>query len=87
MHSGLRDAIIIADPDYLLEALPFGNVVKFTKKARLSIDLGDILATARTLQAESGKPVLILLHQKLDHLSHRSTVMTPEQVRYLLDQS
>ena len=78
--ANLQDAIIIADPDYLLEAMPyyirnptylmrerrFGHVVRFTGKARLSIDLDAILATARTLRTESGKPILILLRLRLD---------------------
>jgi MFS family permease len=79
-HPDLQRAIIIGDPDYLVETLPyyianrtyflheqrFGNVVKFTMHARLVLNLEDILATARTLRAESGQPVLILLAQKLD---------------------
>ena len=106
-RSDLRNAIIIAEPDFLLEALPyyiqnptylmregrFGNVVKFTRKARLSIDLDDILATARALRAESGKPVLILLNERLDpsqparifHESYAWTLLTtPEQVHNFL---
>jgi hypothetical protein len=79
-HPDLRQAIIIGDPDFLVEALPyyipnrtyllreqrFGNVVRFTKNARLSLSLEDILTTARTLRAETGQPVLIMLTQKLD---------------------
>jgi hypothetical protein len=102
-RSNLQDAIIIADPDFLLETLPyyihnrtylirerrFGNVVHFTTKAWPSIDLDDILATARTLRAESGKPILILLHQQLDSSQPQTyneggywkLLTTPEQVR------
>jgi hypothetical protein len=105
-RSDLQDAIIIAEPDFLLEALPyyihnrtyftreqrFGNVVKFTSKARLSIDLEDILATARTLRAASGKPILILLSEKLDPSQPQiyyegynwKLSSTPEQVRDFL---
>jgi hypothetical protein len=106
-RSDLQDAIIIADPDYLLEALPyyirnrtylmreqrFGNVVKFTRNARLALDLDDILATARTLRSQTGKPVLILLHKSLDpsppaqiyHEGYNWTLLTtPEQVRGFL---
>jgi hypothetical protein len=101
-RSDLQDAIIIADPDYLLEALPyyipnatyliregrFGHWVKFAKNARLSIDLDDILAAAKTLRMESGKPILILLRQKLDlsksqiyHEGYNWTLLTtPDQV-------
>src|SRR5262249_9273841 len=105
-RSDLQDAIIIADPDSLLEALPyyihnhtylmrerrFGNVIKFTMKARLSIDLDDILATGKTLRAENGKPILILLHQTLDESQPRtfyevynwSLLTTPKQIRNFL---
>ena len=105
-RADLKDAIVIADPDFLLEPLPyylpnrtylmreerFGKVVRFTKNARLSLSLDDILATAERLRAESGKPILILLAQRLD--ADRPTQLhkegynwqlhtTPEQVRTL----
>jgi hypothetical protein len=103
----LRDAIIIAHPDTLLEAVPyyihnrtyltseqrFGNVVKFTRNARLALDLEDILTTAKALQAETGKPILILLHEKLDPLQPQTYLSgygywtlstTPDQVRRFL---
>lgn len=102
-HPNLREAIIIGDPDFLLEALPyyipnrtyflheqrFGNVVRFTKHARMSINLDDILTAARTLHVESGQPVLILLTPKLDLSEPAQTYedgyywrlqLTPEQV-------
>jgi hypothetical protein len=76
----LRDAIIIADPDSLLEALPyyidnplylmheqrFGNVRTFTNKVLLSVNLDDILNVAKKLNQERGKPVVILLAHTLD---------------------
>jgi hypothetical protein len=100
----LRDAVIIADPDYMLEPLPyyianqtylmreqrFGNVVKFTRHARLRLDLDDILADARRLHRDTGKPIVILLKQKIDpsqpSRAYREglnweLVTTPAQVR------
>jgi hypothetical protein len=79
----LRDAILIADPDFLLEPMPyyvsnptylmreqrFGNVVAWTGSARLRLTLDDVLATAQRLQMETNKPVLILLAHSLDPLS------------------
>lgn len=76
----LKNAIIIADPDYVLEALPyyidnptylvreqrFGNVTTFTKNALLSIDLDYILNVAKKLNQERGEPVIILMAQTLD---------------------
>jgi hypothetical protein len=76
----LQDAIIVAEPDYLVESLPyyisnptylmreqrFGNVVVWTQKARLSLSLDDVLANARSLHAASNKPVVILLAHAVD---------------------
>jgi hypothetical protein len=78
--SELQDAIVIADPDYLLEPLSyyvpnrtyfmrerrFGNIVVFTRKAILRLSLYDILTDARNLRTEFGKPVIILLKHRLD---------------------
>jgi len=79
----LRQAIVIADPDYEVESLPyylpnrlylmrehrFGAVVRFTKHAQLDLTLGDVLDNARWLRAQSGSPVVILLQQRLDGLA------------------
>jgi hypothetical protein len=76
----LEHATVIADPDYLLEALPyyidnptylireqrFGNVVAFTTKSLLNVELDDVLENARKLAQERGEPVVILLAQPLD---------------------
>ena len=79
-HPDLAGAAVMADPDYFVEAVPFylgndtylireqrfGRVVKFTKAAQLRVTLGDVLATARRIAAETGQPVLILLAERLD---------------------
>lgn len=76
----LRNATIMADPDYLVEALPyylpnatylprerrFGRYVHFTREARLSLHLSDLLEEARELRRLTGEPVVILLHERLD---------------------
>jgi hypothetical protein len=76
----LRNATIIADPDFLVEALPyympnpaylvrerrFGNVVRFTRRARLSLALSDLLQAAQRLQADTRRPVVVLLATPLD---------------------
>jgi hypothetical protein len=92
----LRDAIVIADPDYLVESLPyyipnktylmreerFGNVVKFTRNARLDLGLGDILQTARKLREDQHVPVIILLSQRLDAIA--APVVVPESYNWHL---
>jgi hypothetical protein len=76
----LGHAIIIADPDYLIEPLPyylknltyltreerFGNVVAFTKNARLEIGLTDMLSKARNLADTYRVPIIIILSTPLD---------------------
>ncbi len=103
----LREATILADPDYLVEALPyylpnrtylpreqrFGNVVHFTRNARLALFLQDILEDARHLRRMTGQPVVILLHERLDPSGPVRVIpesynwqlwTSPEQVRAFL---
>ena len=82
-HPEFARSWIIADPDYLIEPIPYylsnpvwrlreqqpGSVVIFTRHARLSLTLDEILATARELRARSGKPVLILMTTRLDQVA------------------
>lgn len=77
---GLDRAVVIANPDVLLEPLPYyashpqwlvrerkwGHVVAFTKRAAAALTLDDILATARDLQARTGRPVVIVTQVPLD---------------------
>jgi hypothetical protein len=76
----LRQATVLADPDFMLEPLPYympnptyllreqryGRYAVFKRQARLRLDLCDILADARAIRAASGQPVVILLQQRLD---------------------
>jgi hypothetical protein len=78
----LRDATIIADPELLLESLPyyvsnptylmreqrFGRFVS-PDKATFRLTLDDVLANARRLRTETNKPVLVLLPYPLDPLA------------------
>jgi hypothetical protein len=105
---GLHTAIIMADPDYLVETLPyyasnptyilrehrFGNIVHFTHNATLNLSLDDILATARQLRADTGRPVIILLQDRLNPSAPPQVKLegydwqlstTPGQVRRFLD--
>ena len=70
----LKDAILLGDPDYMLEPMHYylpnrtyfvreqryGEYVRFTRKARFDLTLGDILDEARAIRASSGRPVAIL---------------------------
>lgn len=82
-HPELRDAVIMGDPDYLIEPLPyyldnptylvreqrFGPVVRFTKAAILDLSLGDLLAAGQRLRGRTGRPVVILLEADLSRLA------------------
>jgi hypothetical protein len=69
-----RDAIIVPEPDYLAEPLPyyvsnrlyfpregrFGTTVSWTTAASSSMSLGQLRSVARELEAQHHQPVLIL---------------------------
>jgi hypothetical protein len=103
-HPELHDAVVIADPDYLIEPLPyyisnptylmhehrFGDIVHFTRSATLDLTLGDILDTATHLHATTGRPVVILLQDRLQPSAPAQSISeaydwhlttTPEEVR------
>jgi hypothetical protein len=68
-------AILVGEPDYLLEPLPyyadnpiylvrerrFGRTVRFTANAALDLSLGELLCGAWQAQREAGRPVLIVI--------------------------
>ncbi len=70
-----RDAIIVPEPDYFQESLPyyaqnkiyfprehhFGTTVSFTTEANARLSLGKLLSIARDIKTRYGKPVLIVL--------------------------
>lgn len=70
-----QDAIIVPEPDYLLESLPyytsnqmyfpreqrFGTTVSWTTKPNASLSLGELLLTARDLKLQLDQPVLIVI--------------------------
>ncbi len=103
----LRDAIVIANPDVLLEPLSyyapnpvylvrerrFARVVAFTRAAERDVSLGEMLAAARALHARTGRPVVVVLSERLDPAAPAHTTSqgylggfstTPDQVRAFL---
>jgi hypothetical protein len=78
----LKDAILVGDPDYMLEPMHYylpnptyfirerryGETVRFTRKARLDLTLGDILDEARAIRASTGRPVAIVLGWRLGEM-------------------
>ncbi len=76
----LRDAIVIASPDYLAEPIGyyapnpvyfvrehrFGRVAAFTRAARTDVTLDDILGASQMLRAKTGRPVVIALRDAIE---------------------
>ena len=71
-----RSAIVMADPDTMLEAIPyyadnplyflreqrFGKVMVLSSKARKLLTLDDVLADADRLHRQTGRPIIYLSH-------------------------
>lgn len=71
----LRDAIVIGDPDYMLEALPYyvpnptyfarerryGRYFIMSRRAMRAMTPSALLATAFSLRQQSGRPVVIVM--------------------------
>src|SRR5207249_12310937 len=74
-HPAYRDAIIVGEPDYLMESLPYylsnrwysveeGAFVRWThfvRGRRDSLSLGTLLDSAETVARDTGAPVLLAL--------------------------
>jgi hypothetical protein len=74
-HPVYKDAVILGEPDYILESLPyyapnrifipregvFRKTVMFTRANREKLSLGELLETARQVQKAEKKTVLIAL--------------------------
>lgn len=78
-NEALKDAIIIGEPDYYMEALPyylpndiyipreerFGRRVQFTTASRQRFSLAELLQTGIRLKKQTGRAVLIALGHEL----------------------
>ena len=87
----LRQATVLSDLDYNVEALAyysdnptylvredrFGKTPIFTARAKLDIDLRELLRTARMLRDQTGKAVVMLVTAELDETG-RETVTTTD---------
>jgi len=80
----------LPNPTFLMREHRFGNIVHFTTKATLKLSLDDILNCAHQLRAQTGRPVIILLLDRLDPSAPAQVIpeaydwelsTTPEQVR------
>lgn len=75
----LRHAIVMADPDVMLETLPyyadnplyfmrqqrFGKVAQLSRNARRLLTLDDVLADADRLHRTTGRPIVFMSHLSL----------------------
>ena len=76
----LRDAVLMSEPNFLIEALPayasnmiymfrdrrFEPFTSFNRGASPDVDLQNILDRAQELQSETGVPVLVAIQKPLD---------------------
>lgn len=76
----LHDAILIGEPDYMLEAIPyyvdnpvyivreqrFGRTIRFTSDNVSTLTLADLLQAALRIKAEHRRPVLLVIGHELD---------------------
>jgi hypothetical protein len=79
-----------SNPTYILREHRFGNIVHFTRNATLNLSLDDILSQARQLRDSTGRPIIILLADRLNPSAPPQVRLeaydwnlstTPEQVR------
>jgi len=75
----LAEAVIVGEPDYMAEALPyyvhnrtflvrehrFGNVVRFSRSGQLDTNLGETLQVSRELLQTTKSPVIVVLSHRL----------------------
>lgn len=76
----LRNAVVIGDPDTMLEALPyytdnpiylvregrFARTPTFSYAAQTTMTVGQLLSAARALNAGTGRPVVIVMAERLE---------------------
>ena len=74
-HAEHQGAILIAEPDFYIESMPyyaqnpiyivreqrFGDIVRFTRRSKLHLSLGELLREALRVHAEQKREVLIAL--------------------------
>jgi len=87
----LMNAIIIADPDYFMETLPyyapnqiyfpresrFGTTVSWTTNSAVSLSMRDLLNVAREIKSSTKQPVLLVLgHLHIDPNTDGSIVFS-----------
>lgn len=85
----LRDAVVIAQPDHLVEPLAYyrlanpiwivrerrwGRTVRYTRDLRRDLSLDDLLAEARWLRARTGRRVVIAIGEPLDPAAPRRVI-------------
>jgi hypothetical protein len=57
---------LLSNPTFLIRENRFGRIPVFTKTGQLDLSLAQILATARKLQADTQRPVVILMQQSIN---------------------
>ena len=91
-----KDAVLIGEPDYILEAVPyyadnpiyigrekrFGNRVRLLRSVQLKLSLGELLCTAWSIQQNKGRPVLVVLGHRFSGFDHIDSGAPPYSAHY-----
>lgn len=92
-----KNAILIGEPDYILEAVPyyaanpiyiaresrFGDTVRYVRNVQLNLSMGELLCTAWRIQKEKNKPILIILGHRLLGINPLDWNASPHSVSYI----
>ena len=90
-QENLTEAVLVGNPDIMLEPLAyyasnpiyllreqrFGNVVRFTRHARRDLTLNDIQVDATRLAQTTGRPVVIVLRDRIEENAAGMTSPAP----------
>jgi hypothetical protein len=82
-RADLANAIVVSEPDFMVEALPyyapnrtyfvrqqgFGRFVRFSRSGKLDTNLGEILSVSRQLQQETRLPIVIVMSDRLKDIT------------------
>jgi MFS family permease len=97
----LSGAIVMADPDTMLEALPyyvdnplwllrqqrFGKVTRLSENARRNLTLDDVLADADRLHRATGRPIVFLSHLQVQAAKPKRIVVMFDDATILTPES
>lgn len=96
-----KDAVVIGEPDYILEAVPYyadnpiyiarekryGKTVRLVRSVQLNLSLGELLCTAWGIQTDRGKPVLLVLGHRFSGFDRIDSGLPPYSAHYFYERT